>query len=77
MSYVTSGPGLVRRPVAALLPVDELDLEPRHGLPHRPRAIVAVLHHGASATTLGEAVNTMRGQFDFKFSTLLCCYFLL
>ena len=52
---VTSGSGLVGRPVAALLPVDQLDLEPRHGPPHRPRAHVAVLHHCARAATLGEA----------------------
>ena len=52
---VTSGSGLVGRPVAALLPVDQLDLEPRHGPPHRPRAHVAVLHNCARAATLGEA----------------------
>ena len=53
----TSGPWLVGRPVIALLPVDELHLDPGHGPAHRPRAHVTVLHHSAGAATLGEAAE--------------------
>ena len=44
-------------PVAALVPVDEPDLEPRHWLAHRARAHVVVLHHGARAGGLRQTVS--------------------
>ena len=77
---LTPGPRLVRGPVAALLPVDQLHLEPRHGLAHGPCAHVFVLHHRAGAAALRETgqdgdrldfmYSSMKKKLKFKFISL-------
>ncbi len=54
--YLSSGPGLVRDSVVALLPVHYGDLHPGHGAPDGARAQVSVLHHSARAARLCQTV---------------------